>query len=243
MYKIYSRYRIKWPQKLNSKKGKRMLKVIVILMIAFLVAKLILDSILPVFDKMCEEKAMSIATVISNNKATEVMAEHTYDEIFTIEKDKNGNIAMIKSNVIPINEIISDVAVKIQEELEKREDDNIQIPLGAITGFKLLAGTGPNINIKIIPAGSVETDLRSEFVEQGINQTLHRVYLQVDCQVTIVTPYNEISKKISNQVLLIENVIIGNIPSTYLNIKISCQKPRPPWQFSQNVVKLYKLIK
>lgn len=219
MYKIYSRYRIKWPQKLNSKKGKRMLKVIVILMIAFLVAKLILDSILPVFDKMCEEKAMSIATVISNNKATEVMAEHTYDEIFTIEKDKNGNIAMIKSNVIPINEIISDVAVKIQEELEKREDDNIQIPLGSITGFKLLAGTGPNINIKIIPAGSVETDLRSEFVEQGINQTLHRVYLQVDCQVTIVTPYNEISKKISNQVLLIENVIIGNIPSTYLNIE------------------------
>ena len=196
-----------------------MLKVIVILMIAFLVAKLILDSILPVFDKMCEEKAISIATVISNNKATEVMAEHTYDEIFTIEKDKNGNIAMIKSNVIPINEIISDVAVKIQEELEKREDDNIQIPLGSITGFKLLAGTGPNINIKIIPAGSVETDLRSEFVEQGINQTLHRVYLQVDCQVTIVTPYNEISKKISNQVLLIENVIIGNIPSTYLNIE------------------------
>lgn len=195
-----------------------MLKVIVILMIAFLVAKLILDSIVPVFDEMCEEKAMSIATVISNNKATEVMAEHTYDEIFTIEKDKNGNIAMIKSNVIPINEIISDVAVKIQEELEKREDDNIQIPLGSITGFKLLAGTGPNINIKIIPAGSVETDLRSEFVEQGINQTLHRVYLQVDCQVTIVTPYNEISKKISNQVLLIENVIIGNIPSTYLNI-------------------------
>ena len=196
-----------------------MLKVIIILMIAFTVAKIILDSILPVFDKLCEEKAMSIATIISNNKATEVMAEHTYDELFTIEKDNNGNITMIKSNVIPINEIISDVAVRIQEELEKREDDKIQIPLGSVTGFKLLAGSGPNINIKIVPAGSVKTDLRSEFVAQGINQTLHRIYLQVDCQVTIVTPYDEISKEISNQVLLIENVIIGNIPSTYLNIE------------------------
>lgn len=219
MYKIYSRHRIRWPQKLNSKKGKRMLKVIIILMIAFTVAKIILNSILPVFDKLCEEKAMSIATIISNNKATEVMAEHTYDELFTIEKDNNGNITMIKSNVIPINEIISDVAVRIQEELEKREDDKIQIPLGSVTGFKLLAGSGPNINIKIVPAGSVKTDLRSEFVAQGINQTLHRIYLQVDCQVTIVTPYDEISKEISNQVLLIENVIIGNIPSTYLNIE------------------------
>ena len=219
MYKIYSRHRIRWPKKLNSKKGKRMLKVIIILMIAFTVAKIILDSILPVFDKLCEEKAMSIATIISNNKATEVMAEHTYDELFTIEKDNNGNITMIKSNVIPINEIISDVAVRIQEELEKREDDTIQIPLGSVTGFKLLAGSGPNINIKIVPSGSVKTDLRSEFVAQGINQTLHRIYLQVDCQVTIVTPYDEISKEISNQVLLIENVIIGNIPSTYLNIE------------------------
>ena len=219
MYKIYSRHRIRWPKKLNSKKGKRMLKVIIILMIAFTVAKIILNSILPVFDKLCEEKAMSIATIISNNKATEVMAEHTYDELFTIEKDSNGNITMIKSNVIPINEIISDVAVRIQEELEKREDDKIQIPLGSVTGFKLLAGSGPNINIKIVPAGSVKTDLRSEFVAQGINQTLHRIYLQVDCQVTIVTPYDEISKEISNQVLLIENVIIGNIPSTYLNIE------------------------
>ena len=126
---------------------------------------------------------------------------------------------MIKSNVMPINEIISDVAVRIQEELEKREDDIIQIPLGSVTGFKLLAGSGPNINIKIVPSGSVKTDLRSEFVAQGINQTLHRIYLQVDCQVTIVTPYDEISKEISNQVLLIENVIIGNIPSTYLNIE------------------------
>ena len=219
MYKIYSRHRIRWPKKLNSKKGKRMLKVIIILMIAFTVAKIILNSILPVFDKLCEEKAMSIATIISNNKATEVMSEHTYDELFTIEKDNNGNITMIKSNVIPINEIISDVAVRIQEELEKREDDKIQIPLGSVTGFKLLAGSGPNINIKIVPAGSVKTDLRSEFVAQGINQTLHRIYLQVDCQVTIVTPYDEISKEISNQVLLIENVIIGNIPSTYLNIE------------------------
>lgn len=218
MYKIYSRHRIVLPKNLNSKKGKRMLKIIIIFIIAFTVAKLILDSILPVFDKLCEEKAMSIATIISNNKATEVMAEHSYDELFTIEKDNNGNITMIKSNVIPINEIISDVAVRIQEELEKREDDIIQIPLGSITGFKLLAGKGPNIKIKIIPSGNVKTDLRSEFVAQGINQTLHKIYLQVDCQVTIVTPYDEISKEISNQVLLIENVIIGNIPSTYLNI-------------------------
>ena len=57
------------------------------------------------------------------------------------------------------------------------------------------------------------------FLAQGINQTLHRVYLQVDCEVSILTPYNTISEKVSNQVLLIENVIVGKIPSAYYNLE------------------------
>ena len=67
--------------------------------------------------------------------------------------------------------------------------------------------------------GSVETDLRTEFREAGINQTLHRIYLEVKCHVTILTPYDTIKETIVNQVLLVEGVIIGNIPSTYYNLE------------------------
>ena len=67
--------------------------------------------------------------------------------------------------------------------------------------------------------GTVETDLRTEFVEAGINQTLHRIYLEVRCNVNILTPYDTISETITNQVLLTEGVIIGNIPDTYYNLK------------------------
>lgn len=67
--------------------------------------------------------------------------------------------------------------------------------------------------------GTVETDLRSEFKEAGINQTLHRIYLEVKCNVNILTPYNTITETITNQVLLTEGVIIGNIPGTYYNLE------------------------
>ena len=67
--------------------------------------------------------------------------------------------------------------------------------------------------------GTVETDLRTEFVEAGINQTLHRIYLDVRCNVNILTPYDTISETITNQVLLTEGVIIGNIPDTYYNLE------------------------
>lgn len=93
------------------------------------------------------------------------------------------------------------------------------MPFGSFTGFKLLAGRGPGIKIRISTIGEVETDLRSEFTSQGINQTLHRVYLQVKCNINILTPFDNISREITNQVLLMENVIVGNIPNTYYNLE------------------------
>ena len=82
-----------------------------------------------------------------------------------------------------------------------------------------MAGRGPGIKIVITPIGNVETDLKSEFIAQGINQTLHRVYLQVKCNVSILTTFQNMEKEIINQVLLIENVIVGNIPNTYYNLE------------------------
>ena len=205
--------------KSNRAKGQKFLKILIIFIVAGLTVKIILDSVFPVFDRICEEKAKSIATVISNEQATVVMGEHEYDELFTVEKDNNGNIIMIKSNVGPINQIISDVAKNIQNEIDEKGNDNVSIPVGSFTGFKLLAGRGPNIPIKISSMGNVETELKSEFSSQGINQTLHRVYLQVDCEVSILTPYDSITETITNQVLIAENVIIGKIPETYYNFE------------------------
>ncbi|CDE91238.1 sporulation protein YunB [Clostridium sp. CAG:389] len=224
--KIYSRPRIRIPKLFfsnngdkNLKRKQKIAKIFIIMVIAFSTVKIVLDAISPIFDALCEDKAKSIATIISNNEATNVMKDHTYDELFTIEKDNDGNITMIKSNIIPINEIISDVAVKIQTSINERGRENIRIALGSFTGSKFLAGRGPGVPIRISSIGNVETDLRSEFSAQGINQTLHRVYLQVDCEVSILTPYNTISEKVSNQVLLIENVIVGKIPSAYYNLE------------------------
>lgn len=136
MHKIYSRPRIKIPRviiqsrtRMQSEKAKKITTMILILIIAFSTVKVILDAVLPIFDTLCENRAKSIATIVSNEQATNVMKQHTYDELFSIEKDNEGNIAMIKSNVIPINEIISDVANKIQEEIDNKGRDNIEIAI------------------------------------------------------------------------------------------------------------------
>lgn len=136
MHKIYSRPRIRMP-KINIKgvpeeklkRRKKIVEIVIILIIAFSVAKLILDAVLPIFNELCKNRAKSIATTISNEQATMVMSQHTYDELFSSEKDNNGNIVMIKANVIPINEIISDVANKIQNQIDNRGRENIEIAI------------------------------------------------------------------------------------------------------------------
>ena len=96
--KIYSRPRIRLPKIFfssggdkNLKRKQKIVKIFIIMVIAFSTVKIVLDAISPIFDALCEDKAKSIATIISNNEATNVMKDHTYDELFTIEKDNDGN--------------------------------------------------------------------------------------------------------------------------------------------------------
>ena len=196
MSKIYSRPRIRLPKFLITNVGKgsnpnkqKSLKILFIIIIAIITVKISLDAVLPIFEALCEDKAKSIATIVANEQATVVMSNYKYEDMFTIEKDNNGNITMVKSNINAINEIISEVAVKIQNEIDNKGNENVKI------------------------------DLRSEFTSQGINQTLHRVYLQVVCEVSILTPFENIKSSITNQVLLVENVIVGNTPNTYYNLE------------------------
>lgn len=229
MDKIYSRRRLTMPKlnisiwNQNSNKDNKIklkiIKITIIILIASFTFMRSIEAIKPIMDKQCENIAKSVATKISNEQATIVMSRYSYDDLCNVSKDVNGNISMISSNVITINEIISDVAIKIQEELNKKENSSFKIKLGSLTGTRILSGRGPDINIKLQVIGNLDTDLRSEFEEAGINQTLHRMYLQVECNVIILTPFKTTEEKIINQVLLAEAVIIGTTPNTYYNLE------------------------
>lgn len=215
---IYSRKRIKVsPQ--NKKTIRKSITFLSIIVIAVFTAIIIIGSINPIFESLCINEAKSIATIISNDEATNVMKNYNYDDMIMIEKDSNGNITMVKSNVITLNEIISDVAVRIQNSINNLTGEDVYINIGSLSGIKLLAGCGPRIKFNIVPIGNVETNYVSELSQAGINQTLHRIYLDVECNVKILTPFESVETAILNQVILAENVIVGNIPDTYYNME------------------------
>lgn len=221
MDKIYSRKRIHLPKIIsyNNKNNKKIVKIMFIIIVATITVNIILKAINPIIDKNCANMAKSIATKISNEQATIVMSRYKYEDLFKLEKDINGNIKMISTNIITINEIISDITIKIQEQLEKVENSTFKIRLGSFTGSKMLSGIGPNIEIKMSTIGNLDTDLKSELKSTGINQALHKLYLQIECNVIVLTPFDTIEEKITNQVLLAESIIVGTTPDTYYNFE------------------------
>ena len=228
--KIYTRNRIRLPKfsprmspkTPNTKQKKqyyKLIKILSILIIAFTFVYFSLEAIEPIIEKQCKNMAKSIATKISNNEATKIMENYSYNDMLNVTKDEAGNVKMVEANIVTINAIISQIPINIQEQMEKTENNTFSIKLGSFLGSNLFAGRGPNVNIKMQLIGNLDTDLKSQFISNGINQTLHRIYLEISCNIIILTPYETIEDKIVNQVLLAEGVIIGDVPSSYYNLE------------------------
>lgn len=218
MDKIYSRRRIIF-FKTDNEKTKRKTTIILVFIIATLTVITIAQSINPMFEALCKEKALYIATEVANEESTNVLKEYEYTDLVSVIKNDTDGTNILKTNVVIINEIASDIAVKVIQKLEEKKTENVEIPIGALSGNKYLSGFGPKIKINIIPKGNIVTDLKTEFKAQGINQTIYRIYLEIKCNVSIVNSYHIIETQITNQVLLVETVVVGEVPTTYYNLE------------------------
>lgn len=223
MDKIYSRNRIKLPKlkiiKLDNKKLRKIYFTALILIITITTGYSVLKSIDPIFEGLCISKAQGIATDITNRKSSEVLGRYNYQETVKLIKSDDGKNSILKTDIVMLNKIVSDIAIEIQNELTQIKNQNIEIPIGALTGNKYLAGSGPKMKIKIISAGDIATQIKTEFESAGINQTIYRIYLEIECNVSILTSYKTIDKRINNQVLLVETVVVGEVPQTYLQLE------------------------
>ena len=163
----------------------------------------------------CINQAKNTAIIISNRQAANIMNNFKYEDLAEVIKSEDEKIQMIKLNVIPANEIISNVTENIQKELNSRDNTQVSIRLGSLLGMNFLSGRGPKIKIRLSMNGNVEANLKSEFKTAGINQTLHQIFLEIKCNIIIYSPYDTISEELKSNILIAESIIMGEIPKGY----------------------------
>ena len=216
---IYSRFRIPKLNRANMNNPKRIvfIFVVIVIVIAYSTAITIITAINPTLELQSKSVARAMAESLSNEACQDAIEGMTYSDFCTIERDNDGNIKLMNLNVVNINKLTTKISIDIQKELSKENNRVISISVGSISGNKLLAGKGPNINVKVQALGDIQTSVKSEFKDAGINQTLHKIYMNISCKMCVISPYKDTVEEVTTEVLLAEAVIVGDIPETYYN--------------------------
>ncbi len=143
-----------------------------------------------------------------------------YKDLIFIRTDNRGRVVLMQANTIKINSLAADTTLDIQKSLYKLEGKVIHIPLGQVLKSQLLAAYGPKIHVTLVPIGTVKVKVVDDFQQAGINQTRHRLYLNVLGKVKIVIPLISDYMEVTTQVPIAETVIVGEVPQTYLNLDL-----------------------
>lgn len=163
---------------------------------------------------VAEVRAMCTETI--NSAVTAVVGGGVeYDDLFSVVRDDAGNIEMVQANSPEINMVAREIAGLAQASLDALDLKEISIPIGTFTGLALLTGLGPDVTISVMPIGSALCDFVSYFIAAGINQTLHKIYIDVHAEINIITPLDEPTITVKAEVLVAENLIVGEVPEFY----------------------------
>lgn len=164
------------------------------------------------------ETRAKVTEIINSVILNEYSAQFNYDDVVHVEKDKDGNIVMIKADTLKMNKIACDVALESQNQLKNIGEVGLKLPLGYILKNNLLAFFGPDITVKMKPVGYIETKYLSDFESAGINQTRHKIYVQVKTNMRIIIPFNSKDIEVKNEVPISETIIVGKVPETAINL-------------------------
>jgi sporulation protein YunB len=188
--------------------------VCIIMMLYYIIDK----NLKPIIMVMSENKARIIATQAINEAANRKIAKDDYKDLVTVMIDKDGKVTMLKIDPILMNKLATETTLAIQEELNGIDSKTLKIPFANIFGSQLLANTGPSINVRIQPIGSVKVDYKSAVEAAGINMARHNIYLYVETNIRIIAPFIRNDVEVATHVPISETIIVGEVPESYINV-------------------------
>ena len=139
-----------------------------------------------------------------------------YDRIVFFEKDLNGKITALKTNMSEVNRLKTDTLNLINDEIMALDTSDLGIPVGSLLFPEFFAGRGFQIPVHILSIRNSDAGFESYFTEAGINQTLQQITMNVLVDVSILVLGRSESFTVSSQVVVAETVIVGQVPDTYL---------------------------
>lgn len=202
---------------------RRRLRTIFRLMTVFLVAVLLLFLMLrsryrDVIRELAQTQVKNTTSDLTNDAIAKQIADGIiqYDRIVYFEKDLDGRITALKTNMSEVNRLKTDILNIINDEILSLDTSDIGIPLGSLFLPELLSGKGPAIPVHILSIRNSDATFSSGFSQAGINQTLHKLTMEVSVDVAVLVLGETSSFTVTSEVVVAETVIVGDVPNTFL---------------------------
>ncbi len=177
-------------------------------------------SLRPLVETVNAYECRSRVTEIINKAVIEELSreEINYSRLVTLSSNEAGEVVSVESNVVNINALKTGVSSRVERELMRLEAVDISIPIGTITGLQLLHGKGLDMGMSLVPLGNSHTRIISEFSEAGINQTLHRIIIEISAQVEAAVTGYATKVDVVTSIIAAETIIVGRVPDAYTHV-------------------------
>lgn len=195
--------------------GRLVLILILLLAISFFALR---SRYREVVHELAETSVKNSTSDLTNEAISQQIAEGSirYDRIVYFEKDLNGKITALKTNIGEVNRLKTDLLKIINGKILSVDSSNLGIPLGSLVFPEVFAGKGPLIPVRILSIRNSEAEFSSHFSQAGINQTMHQLVMEVSVDVAVLVLGETDSFRVTSQVVVAETVIVGDVPGTFI---------------------------
>jgi len=202
--------------------GKRKRKALICLVLVLLAAGGMLwyvnASIRPVLEGLASARVESASARAMNEAILEVLSTDAAGELLSAQASQEGHISLLTADAGKLNLLAADAAAAAQRRIQDLGEQGVSVALGTLSGIPLPSGRGPRLSFRFTPVGMVQSSFHSEFRSAGINQTLHRITLQLTGTVRLVLPGRSYTVTVMALAPISENVIVGDVPNAYTNV-------------------------
>ena len=195
----------------------RKLFTVSLIIVLFLTTCLFSMRIRPAIKKYCTlEVESAIRNIINYANEVVLSKKYPYEILFNVVENADKEITYVSANSGLINQISMLWATEIQKGIDNKQTIVMEKPFGCFLGSAFLADFGRKIRLEIIYSATSRTQYQSVFIQQGVNQTIHRLYLTAYVDAQIITPYKSEKISVDETYLFCETILNGKVPSTYI---------------------------
>lgn len=174
----------------------------------------------PAVAQIAQAQIQNTMTAVIELAVTEDLARRdvSYGDLVTIERSADGAITALTTDMAQLNLLRAELTAAILEALEEVDVSAVQVPLGSLLDFEPFWARGPSLQARAMTVGTVSAEFESEFTSAGVNQTIHKIWLEVSVPMSVLLPGGGVEVTVRTRLPAAETVIVGQVPDTYLSL-------------------------